>query len=94
MKLLSEHLSLSPIDENKDIHRVIMHYCYENYKNHVPKYDNYVALYGFLRSLSLLLSSMFVYCLWIEVLTIDIHSDVDWLAICVLVLLLFFIWVS
>ena len=53
-----------------------------------------MALYGFLRSLSLLLSSMFVYCLWIEVLTIDIHSDVDWLAICVLVLLLFFIWVS
>ncbi|MDO5430564.1 hypothetical protein D7V92_17935 [Parabacteroides sp. CH2-D42-20] len=87
MRLLSQYLSLPSMDEGKDIHRIIMHYCYENYRNHIPKYDNYVALYGFLRSLSFLSSSLFIYCFWIELRTIDLYSSIDWLAIIALTLL-------
>lgn len=89
MELLLEYLSLSSSSQNErgDIHRIIMHYCYENYKNHIPKYDNYVALYGFLRSLSFLFSCIFIYGLIIELLTLNIHSSIDWFAIIVLIIL-------
>ena len=50
-------LKLSQRDSDADVHRIIMHYNYEHYTNHIRKYDNYIALYGFLRSLSLLCNS-------------------------------------
>ena len=34
-----------------DFHRIFSHYVYENSKNHQSKMNNYVTLYGFLRSL-------------------------------------------
>ncbi|PNW27208.1 hypothetical protein BKP44_14035 [Formosa algae] len=37
-----------------DFHRIFTHYVYENSKNHQAKLSNYVALYGFLRSLCLI----------------------------------------
>lgn len=37
-----------------DFHRIFAHYVYENSKNHQSKISNYVALYGFLRTLSLI----------------------------------------
>ena len=37
-----------------DFHRIFAHYVYENSKNHQSKLSNYVALYGFLRSLCLI----------------------------------------
>jgi hypothetical protein len=37
-----------------DFFRVISHYYYENYEKHQSKYDNYVALYGLTRTLSLI----------------------------------------
>lgn len=40
-----------------DVHRVVMHYVYEHCQMHQVKFDNYVALYGLLRSVS------FVFCL-------------------------------
>lgn len=40
-----------------DYFRVISHYYYENYEKHQLKYDNYVALYGFTRTLS------FIFCI-------------------------------
>ena len=44
-----------------DIHRLVMHYVYENCQQHIAKYDNYVALYGFLRSLTLIFNLAFLY---------------------------------
>lgn len=38
-----------------------MHYVYENCQQHIAKYDNYVALYGFLRSLTLIFNLAFLY---------------------------------
>lgn len=40
-----------------DVHRVVMHYVYEHCQMHQVKFDNYVALYGLLRSVA------FVFCL-------------------------------
>jgi len=37
-----------------DFHRIFSHYVYENSKNHQSKLSNYVALFGFLRALSLI----------------------------------------
>lgn len=39
-----------------DFHRVITHYVYERLDRHAPKLDNYVALYGFLRALTLIMA--------------------------------------
>ena len=43
-----------------DFHRIFSHYVYENSKNHQSRLSNYVALYGFLRSLCLI-SVMFLW---------------------------------
>ena len=61
-----------------------MHYNYEHYAKHVRKYDNYIALYGFLRSLSLLCSSIFIFLFIAELKTIDSNDTIDWKAIFVL----------
>lgn len=51
----------------------------------IRKYDNYVALYGFLRSLSLLCSSIFIFLLVVEIRTIKFGCEIDWAAIAVLI---------
>lgn len=59
---LAEYLEYD-LEYNKDIdfHRVISHYEYEVQSNHVSKFDNYVALYGFLRALSFIFNYSFIY---------------------------------
>lgn len=47
--------------EDIDAHRFVMHYVYEHCKEHIVKFDNYVALYGFVRSLTFILSACFLY---------------------------------
>ena len=44
-----------------DYHRVIYHYEYENSCNHRTKMDNYVALYDFLRAITLIFTGMFLF---------------------------------
>ncbi|WP_147676146.1 hypothetical protein [Algibacter pacificus] len=46
---------------NFDFHRIITHYAYENSKQHQAKMSNYVALYGFLRTLSFIFSLLSTY---------------------------------
>lgn len=77
-------LKLSQRDSDADVHRIIMHYNYEHYTNHVRKYDNYIALYGFLRSLSLLCSTIFIFLFIAELRTIDLNAMIDWKAIFIL----------
>lgn len=43
-------------DQHFDFHRIIQHYYYEKYNKHLKKFDNYIALYGFTRSLALICS--------------------------------------
>lgn len=48
---------------NFDFFRIFAHYTFENSKNHQHKLSNYVALYGFLRTLTLI----GVICFWYAV---------------------------
>lgn len=42
------------LKKDHDFFRYVYHYAVENSNNHLPKMQNYVALYGFLRTLSLI----------------------------------------
>ncbi|WP_281543242.1 hypothetical protein [Maribacter aestuarii] len=44
-----------------DFHRIATHYAYENSKNHQAKMSNYVALYGFLRTLCFIFNILAIY---------------------------------
>lgn len=58
-----------------DVHRVVMHYVYEHCQMHQVKFDNYVALYGLLRSVS------FTFCLasfWQLVMLFLQHQPAEW----------------
>lgn len=70
--LLNEH---SDIKENKGMYSgksshfflFAYHYVVENAPNHFPKMQNYVALYGFLRTLTLI-SVFFFWCLFAHII--------------------------
>ena len=80
---LLETLNLSDSDEetlnnNYDYHRIIYHYEYEKQSKHSKKMDNYVALYGFLRSLALIFT-LFFDCLLIKgILSVNWRMPIDW----------------
>lgn len=70
-----------------DNHLIIMHYVNINVPNASRKVDNYVALYGFLRSMSLAFSILFVMALGSSISTINTEAIVDWHIICTLCVL-------
>lgn len=47
-----------------DFFRYAYHYAVENAENHLPKMQNYVALYGFLRTLTFVLLILFWISVW------------------------------
>ena len=47
-----------------DFHRLISHYAYEYSKNHQAKMSNYVALYGFLRTICLIFNLLALYFIY------------------------------
>lgn len=59
IKDLTKEINISDIEEkdieSSELHRVVMHYVYLNEQGCRIKADNYIALYGFLRSTSLIL---------------------------------------
>lgn len=65
-------------DELKcDYHRVIMHYVYYNLPVCQNKTDNYVSLYGFLRSICFILNGMFIFITAKIIPTLDINASFD-----------------
>jgi hypothetical protein len=62
-------------NEDKDNLRIIYHYQYERNSKQSRKMDNYIALYGFLRSQSLIFVILFDYILLINLKTIKIQSS-------------------
>ena len=65
-------------DELKcDYHRVIMHYVYYNLPVCQNKTDNYISLYGFLRSICFILNGMFLFITIKIIPTLDIHAPFD-----------------
>jgi len=50
-------------EHKSDFFRIVFHYAFENTTNHQSKFTNYVALYGFLRTITLILNLFFLYLL-------------------------------
>lgn len=89
---LSEQLGVDrpPINLQCDYHRIVMHFVYINYPTCQKKIDNYVALYGFLRSITLILCIFTDLLLFLAIKSINIHSKFDKTSI----LLILFVWIS
>ena len=93
---LCSNLKLDKIEVNSevDFHRIIMHYVYLNIPNCQRKTDNYVAIYGFLRAMTLIACLLFDFLLLSEILySLDVvdcchifNYSVDFKAIMILVL--------
>lgn len=58
-----------------DFHQYFIYYCYENTKYHHNKLMNYVALYGFLRVITLILNFVSIYSIIIS--TYLIYNEYD-----------------
>ena len=78
------NLSIPDVNSNADYHRIVMHYVYLNIPNCQRKADNYVAIYGFLRAMTLIACFYFDYLFILQLGTLDIHADINWYAIKVL----------
>jgi hypothetical protein len=68
-RLVRDHALLPDADElgkpvEHDFFRYVYHYAVENAPSHLPKMQNYVALYGFLRTLTLLAIVFFWGTVW------------------------------
>lgn len=60
---LAHYLGYETNGAETDFFRVIYHYEYELQKTHVCKMDNYVALYGFMRAITFIFCSTFMFVL-------------------------------
>ncbi|MEC4048843.1 hypothetical protein OX284_005345 [Flavobacterium sp. SUN046] len=69
-----------------DFNRIIHHYVFENSKNHQKKLTNYVALYGFLRTFTLIFVLLFWYILYHFFLYGEFTNEIIILLSCVLLL--------
>lgn len=78
--LLAKMLNIKHPDVNEecDYHRIILHYVYLNIASSQRKTDNYIALYGFLRSVCLLSSIMFLLVSVLSLKTIDFSAPFDY----------------
>ena len=83
LRELSATLNLNVPDVNSkaDYHRIVMHYVYLNIPQSQRKSDNYVAIYGFLRAMTLIACLFFDYLLLTQVSTIKFYLPINWQAI-------------
>lgn len=85
---LSDRLGLESPDVNShtDYHRIVMHYVYLNIAACQRKTDNYVAIYGFLRAMTLIVCLFFDYLLIVELRTVSFRpfAVIDFNAIWIL----------
>lgn len=89
--LLAKKLGIKHPDVNEecDYHRIILHYVYLNIENSQRKTDNYIALYGFLRSICLLGCMTFLLVLILSMKTFDLSAPFDGRIIVLLCILYF-----
>lgn len=66
---------------NSDFNRIILHYTYENSKNHQSKLTNYVAIYGFLRTFTLITNILF----WYFIVHTYLFSDFNLISVYVII---------
>lgn len=72
------------VNEKCDYHRIIQHYVFLNMPNSNKKTENYITLYGFLRSISFIFCCMFLILYLKALKTIDFEASIDWHIVIVL----------
>ena len=78
LKLISDlKINNSSVDLKCDYHRVIMHYVYYNLPICQNKTDNYISLYGFLRSICFIINGIFLFITLKIIPTLDINASFD-----------------
>lgn len=89
-------LKLPEVNQECDYHRIIMHYVYLNIPNCQHKVDNYIALYGFLRCMTLIFCMLFDMFFIFGIYTIFAfpHHDIAWNLVGMLFLLFILSYVS
>lgn len=92
IKLLVQRLQLPSLEDfdNVDFHRIIYHYAYENSNNHIIKMDNYVALYGFMRSLCFIFNCATIYFIYIVITNNMLFSNYWFLLLSMSIISYFF----
>lgn len=77
---LADILNIKKADVNDrcDYHRLVMHYVYLHVTECQKKVDNYIALYGFLRSISFVFCICFDCCLIYSLRSINFDLDINW----------------
>ncbi len=68
-----------------DFHRIITHYTFENCKQHQFRMVNYVALYGFLRNVALILNLLAWYFTYSCIKSLKLSSEIDYLKLTILI---------
>ena len=74
-------LTLPDVNSETDYHRIVMHYVYLNIPNSQRKADNYVAIYGFLRAMTLIACLFFIYLLYEQISIIELCGQINWPAL-------------
>ncbi|MCK5640753.1 MAG: hypothetical protein KAJ19_08145, partial [Gammaproteobacteria bacterium] len=79
--LIKDHANIQANKEhgktrNVDFFRYVYHFAVENSPNHLPKMQNYVALYGFLRTITLISLLLFWSIVWHSILSNVAFLDV------------------
>ena len=82
-ELLAKKLLIDDYSKINDFHRVIMHYVYMNLEKSDIKTDNYIALYGFFRSITLILCLYFDFLVFmgIKSITYTYNTIIDFQSI-------------
>jgi len=93
---LSQKLNLpdSSHYDKVDYHRVIYHYEYEHSASHRTKMDNYVALYDFLRSITLIFTGIFMYVLGVGIFGDSAIGKYFWIDLSALMVLSYLSFMS
>lgn len=82
------NLDIPDVNSTADHHRIVMHYVYLNIPNCQRKVDNYIAIYGFLRAITLIACLFFDYLLYLQICTLDIDAYINWDAAIILLFIL------
>ena len=61
-----------------DNHRIIHNYYYENANKHSSRMENCIAIYDFLRAMTLVMSACFMILFVRAISTINFHASIDW----------------
>lgn len=87
---LTQKLQLSQpqLESDADYHRIVMHYVYLNIPNCQKKTDNYIAIYGFLRSICLILCTFTVFIFYNAIFSSNIHiTPTGWKLVITMIIL-------